>query len=121
MVGFLSYYEFRGGKEFLEAASKTAEWVIKNFGPIEEESAKFLTVGDLDGGTNVAIIGQLIRLYRHTGNEDLIKFVSGVIQYYAPIQKMISSGEPVLTHPYMLCSDPARPHTLLPAPYPLLW
>jgi DUF1680 family protein len=104
MVGFLSYYEFRGGKEFLEAATKTADWVIKNFGPIKDKNARFLTVGDLDGGTNVAIIGQFIRLYRHTGNEALIDFVSQVIQYYAPIQKMISSGEPVLTHPYMLCA-----------------
>lgn len=104
MVGFLSYYEFRGGSEYLDAASRIADWVIKNFGPIEDENAKFLTVGDLDGGTNTAIIGQFIRLYRHTGNEALLEFVGQVIEYYAPIQRMISSGEPELTHPYMLCA-----------------
>jgi len=104
MVGFLSYYEYRGDRNFLVAASKVADWIMDNFGPIENKDATFLTVGDLDGGTNVAIIGQFIRLYRHTGNEKLIEFVGQVIDHYAPIQKMIDTGEPVLTHPYMLCA-----------------
>ena len=79
MVGFLSYYEFRGDEKYLDAASKVAEWVIKNFGPIENKDAKFLTIGDLDGGTNVAIIGQFIRLYRHTGKKELICFLAKVL------------------------------------------
>lgn len=102
ITGFLSYYEFRGNGKFLEAASRVAAWILKNYGPIVDENARFLIEGDLDGGTNVAVIGQLVRLYRYTGNEELIEFVGQVLQHYAPIQRMISTGEPELTHPYML-------------------
>ena len=102
LTGFLSYYEFRGDEKYLEAASHVAGWIVEEFGPIENENARFLTVGDLDGGTNVAVIGQLVRLYRHTGNEKLTEFVGQVLEHYIPIQRMISTGVPELTHPYML-------------------
>jgi hypothetical protein len=102
MTGFLSYYEFRGDDKFLEAASRVAAWIVKTHGPIKNENAPFLVMGDLDGGTNVAVIGQMVRLYQHTGNKDLIEFVRQVVEHYPPIQRMLSSGEPELTHPYML-------------------
>jgi len=43
-----------------------------------------------------------MRLYRHTGNSDLIEFVEQVITYDPMIQQMLSSGKPYLAHPYML-------------------
>jgi DUF1680 family protein len=100
MIGFLTHYELRGERASLEAASRVGDWIVKTYSPIESEQARFLQRGI--GFTNIAIIGQLVRLHRHTGNEDLLEFVGQVIQHYPPIQQMLSSGEPFLIHPYML-------------------
>jgi DUF1680 family protein len=99
--GLLSRYEFRGDCESLEAASRVGQWVVKTYSPIEEEDAVFFDAGE-NGFTNVVVIGQLVRLYRHTNNADLIEFVRQVIQHYPPIQRMQSSGEPEQGHGYML-------------------
>jgi uncharacterized protein len=98
LIGFLTHYEFRREGASLEAASRLGSWILKTYGPIEDKNARFFK-GRL---MNVVVIGQLVRLYRHTGNEDLLEFVRQVIQYYPPIQQMLSSGEPYLAHPYML-------------------
>jgi len=98
MIGFLTHYELRGERASLEAASGVGDWIVKSYSPIE--NGRFLKRGI--GFTNIAVIGQLVRLYRHTGNEDVIEFVGKVIQYYPPIQQMLTSGEPFLIHPYML-------------------
>ncbi|MHC4659938.1 MAG: beta-L-arabinofuranosidase domain-containing protein, partial [Planctomycetota bacterium] len=73
----------------------------KTYSPIEDEKARFFVAGE-DGFTNVVVIGQLVRLYRHTANEDLIEFVRQVIRHFGPIQRMRSSGEPERGHGYML-------------------
>ena len=65
-------------------------------------NSPFLKSKITGGFTRVVNIGQLVRLYRHTGNDELIEFVRQVIQYYPPIQQMLSTGEPFLVHPYML-------------------
>ena len=100
MIGFLTHYELRGERASLEAASRVGDWVVKTYSPIESEQARFLQSGI--GFTNIAVIGQLVRLYRHTGNEELVEFVRQVIQHFPPIQQMLSSGKPYLVHPYML-------------------
>jgi len=98
MIGFLTHYELRGDRASLEAASRVGDWVVKTYSPIED--GRFLRGGI--GFTNIAVIGQLMRLHRHTGNEDLAGFVGEVIEGCQPIQQMLSTGEPFLTHPYML-------------------
>ena len=100
--GLLTHYELRGEGASLEAASRVGAWIVKNYGPIKDKNASFFQ-GRVTGGlTRVVIIGQLVRLYRHTGSEELVEFVGQVIQHYPPIQRMLSSGEPYLVHPYML-------------------
>jgi DUF1680 family protein len=96
MIGFLTHYEFRGIRASLEAASRIGSWIVKANGPIKDKNSSFFVL------TKVVNIGQLVRLYRHTGNEELLEFVGQVIQYYPPIQQMLSTGEPFLAHPYML-------------------
>ena len=98
MIGFLTHYELRGERASLEAASGVGDWIVKTYSPVED--GRLLRSGI--GFTNTAVIGQLMRLHRHTGNEDALEFVGKVIQYYPPIQQMLSSGEPFLIHPYML-------------------
>jgi DUF1680 family protein len=102
MIGLLTHYELRGEKASLDAASGVGKWIAKNFGPIEDSNARFLNSEITGGFTRVVNTGQLIRIYRHTGNEELLDFVRQVIQYYPPIQKMLASGKPYLMHPYML-------------------
>lgn len=102
MIGLLTHYELRGERASLETASGVGTWIVMTYGPIEDKNARFFQ-GRVTGGlTRVVVIGQLVRLYRHTANEDLIEFVRQVIQHYPPIQQMLSSGEPYLVHPYML-------------------
>ena len=98
LIGLLTHYELRGECASLEATSRLGDWIVQTYGPIQDENALFFQ----GGLTNVVVIGQLVRLYRHTRNEDLVEFVRQVIQYYPPIQQMLSSGEPYLAHPYML-------------------
>jgi len=102
LIGLLTHYELRGERASLEAASGVGTWIVKTYGPIEKRNSSFFQ-GRITGGlTRVVVIGQLVRLYRHSGNEDLLEFVRQVIQFYPPIQQMLSSGEPILIHPYML-------------------
>jgi DUF1680 family protein len=108
--GLLTHYEFRGDRDSLETASRIGDWLLKTYSPVESERARFFNAGESghtaedQGFTNVVVIGQLVRLYRHTNNEDLLEFVGQVIQHYAPIQRMRSSGEPEMAHGYMLCA-----------------
>jgi DUF1680 family protein len=102
MIGFLTHYELRGESASLETATRVGEWIVKTYGPIDSKKEIFFQ-GRITGGlTRVVVIGQLVRLYRHTGNKDLIEFVGQVIQHYRPIQRMLSNGKPILAHPYML-------------------
>jgi DUF1680 family protein len=102
MLGFLTHYEFRGEPASFEAASKIGKWIVKTFSPTEMMEDAFLTNEVTGGMTNIVIIGQLMRLYTITRNEDLIAFVQTVIEKYPPIKEMLASGDPFLFHPYML-------------------
>jgi len=104
MIGFLTHYELRGERASLEAASRIGAWIVKTNGPVEEKNSSFMDGEANDGMTNVVVIGQLVRLYRHSGNEDFLEFVRQVIQHYPPIRQMLSSGVPYLFHPYMLAA-----------------
>jgi DUF1680 family protein len=102
MIGFLTHYEFRGEQASLESAAAIAEWIMTTFTPENDTDRRFLNCEVTGGMTNAVIIGQLMRLYQHTGNTDLLEFVRKVIQHYPPIQQMLTSGNPFLFHPYML-------------------
>lgn len=100
--GLLTHYELRRAPQSLEAASAIGNWIIKTYGPLTHSSDPFLKGDVIDAFTNVVVIGQLVRLYKHTGDQHFLDFVQELIRYYPPIQQMISSGEPYLIHPYML-------------------
>jgi len=74
MIGFLTHYELRQERASLEAASGVGDWIVKTYSPIED--GRFLRSGI--GFTNIVVIGQLVRLYRHTANEDMLEFVEQV-------------------------------------------
>ena len=102
MIGLLTHYELRGEPASLECATRIADWVLQTYSPIDSDEAAF--IGQGRGFTNVAVINQLMRLYKHTGNEKLCNFVDSVIQHFEPLRKMMETGEPHIAHPYMLCA-----------------
>jgi len=101
LTGLLTHYECYGDRVSLEAAGRLGEWILQAYGPIEDKSARFFE-GVEDGKCNMTVVGQLLRLYRHTGNENLIDFVCHAAQHYPLVGQMRSSREPVLTQAYML-------------------
>lgn len=100
MIGFLTHYELRGDRDSLEAASRIGDWIVKTHNPNDDEFESFLRSGI--GFTNVAVIGQMVRLHRHTGNEGALEFAGKVIKHYPPIKQMAYDAKPFLIHPYML-------------------
>lgn len=102
MIGFLTHYEFRKEPASLDAASAIGHYIIHTFNPEKDQERQFLKCRVTGGMTNAVIIGQLMRLYRHTQENDLLKFVRRVIDHYPPIRQMLDTGEPFLFHPYML-------------------
>jgi len=100
--GLLTHYELRDSEASLDAATAIGKWIIETYGPLTKSSDPFLKGEIIDAFTNVVVIGQLVRLYQYTGNQGYLDFVGQCIQYYPPIQEMLTSGEPYLIHPYML-------------------
>lgn len=102
MIGFLTHYELRGERSSLEAASGVGKWIVKRYGPVTGKNPEFLD-GNTNGGfTNAVVIGQLVRLFRHTGDKEVLDFVKQVIQHFPPLKQMLATGDPYLFHPYML-------------------
>lgn len=102
MIGFLTHYEMRNSSASLEAASKIGNWIVKKYSVDKESYNKFIGVRVTGGFTNVVVIGQIMRLYRHTGNMEYLEFVKQIIDIFPPIQQMLSTGKAFLFHPYML-------------------
>jgi hypothetical protein len=94
----------RGIAASLEAATSIGNWIVNEYAPLKEKGLSFIQGRTNGGFTNVVIIGQMTRLYRHTGNNECLDFVRQVIDVFPPIQQMLSTGEPYLFHPYMLCA-----------------
>jgi DUF1680 family protein len=102
MIGFLTHYELRGDLESLQAASRIADWIVNTFGSDDKMKNDFARGEIINGMTNMVIIGQIMRLYRHTGDKIHLEFVDKVIQNYPPARDMVTTGKPYLVHPYML-------------------
>jgi DUF1680 family protein len=100
--GLLTHYELRGNQESLEASEAIGSWIIQTYGPLTGSNDPFLNGEIIGAFTNVVVIGQLVRLFRHTGNRDYLDFTGQVIKHYRPVKQMLSTGEPYLIHPYML-------------------
>ena len=100
MIGLLTHYELRHERKSLECATRIGGWILQTYDPIDHDHADFLAQGR--GFTNVAIINQMMRLYRHTGKEELCGFVESVVQHFEPLRNMKKTGQPHIVHPYML-------------------
>ena len=101
ITGWLTKYQCSGDKRCLHAAEKAGKWVMSTYGPIANSSSEFYK-GAHNGGCNVDIIDQLVRLYDITNNPTYIRFVEDVIEHYPPLRQMRDTRTPVLTHAYVI-------------------
>lgn len=95
LTGWLTHYELMQDEESLSAAAKVGEWIVETYGPVESKDAWFFK-GALDGGCNIDVIGQLVRLYEFTGSQGLLNFVGQAIEQYPAIQTMRETGKAVI-------------------------
>jgi len=101
ITGWLTHYETFGDAASLAAAKRAGRWLIKHYGPIDADHRRFFR-GAWGGGCNVDVAGQLVRLYRHTGDDAFRAFAASAIAQYPPIQTMRETRRPPLTHAYVL-------------------
>ena len=104
LVGFLTHYELRGSESSLHAAENIGNWAVRTYAPIIDGKNELVSGEMVDGFTRVVIIGQLLRLYKHTQNRAFLDLVSGVIRHFPPTKQMLTTDKPYLIHPYMLAA-----------------
>ena len=82
-------------------AIKAAQWLMTEYGPINNPNATFYK-GDHWGGCNVDVIDQFIRLNHINSDTNYINFVENIVSYFKQINIMRQTGEPMLIHSYVL-------------------
>ena len=100
--GLLSHYEYRGNRQSLETASRLGAYILANYSPPNAKMDLFK--GAWAGGCTVDVIDQLVRLYRHTGNDGYLKLAGYASANFGPIEEMRARQVPVLSHAYVLCA-----------------
>ncbi len=76
MVGLLTYYRYTGNTAALEACRKTADLLIRTFGPGKKS---ILSAGTHVGMASTAVLRQIVLLYRYTGDERYLEFARYIV------------------------------------------
>jgi hypothetical protein len=85
----------------LSAAAKAGDWLVRTYS-VSDTGERGFFHGVHDGGCNVDLIDQLVRLYGATGQKQFLNFARDVDANYAAIKTMRESGKAVEVHPYVL-------------------
>jgi hypothetical protein len=101
IYGLLTNFEEMGQPASLSAATKAGDWLVKDYVMSDAVEHGFFR-GAVDGGCNVDLIDQLVRLYGATGQKQFLDFVQAVDGSFPAIKTMRESGKAVETHPYVL-------------------
>ena len=102
LTGMLSAYEYCGWRRGMEVARGVGDWIADTYLP--EKNRPRLLRGAWQGGCTIDVLGQLMRLHRHTGNPAYLRLGDYISQNYTPIREMRETGQPVYTHAYVLCA-----------------
>jgi hypothetical protein len=103
MTGLLTHYEVHHDKSSLDAAVKCGEWLIHQYGMVSGPDHPFYH-STMDGGVNVSIVDQVIRLYRCTGDRKFLEFALSIVSHFPPITRMRITHQAPLWHAYNLTS-----------------
>lgn len=99
LTGLITHYEQLNNKDSLISAKRTGEWIINNYEVVKDSKDAFFKSAH-NGGCNVDIIDQLIRLYKHNKKKEILKFVKAISKHYPPIKKMRNSGKVLIELPF---------------------
>ena len=79
--------------------------MVAAYSPIDENHKQFFAEHRSGRFTvNEMVLDQLVRLYRHTGDEQFLDFSGRIVAHAPRLEKMRRSGDPILMHAYVLSS-----------------
>ncbi len=100
LAGLTTHYETQGDARSLEAAERLGRHILTRYGPPEPRQS--ITAGAWSGGCTVDVLDQLVRLWRHAGDDRYLELGERISAGYAPIRAMRATGELHYTHAYVL-------------------
>jgi DUF1680 family protein len=103
MTGLLTHYEVFQEQASLEAAARCGEWLLRRYGTVSAADHPFYH-STMEGGVNVSIADQLVRLYRCTRDRRFLEFASSVLSHFSPIVRMRSAPQAPPWHAYNLAA-----------------
>lgn len=79
LIGLLTYYQYTGNAEALEACKKIGDLLMKVFGPGEKN---IVSAGTHKGMAATSVIEPIVMLYRFTGDEKYLEFGKEIVEAY---------------------------------------
>lgn len=100
VTGMMSRYEYMGDRKAFDTARQVGQYIVERYAPPDPK--KNILRGAWGGGCTVDVLGQLMRLWRHTRDDGYLKIGRYISENYGPIQKMRETGKIHYTHAYVL-------------------
>lgn len=79
MLGLIAFYDISKDKKVLEAASKEADFLIKE---LNEKEAKIIKMGNHRGMAASSVLEPIIQLYVRTGNKTYLDFAEEIVRQW---------------------------------------
>ena len=103
MTGLLTHYEVSQNKAFLDAAVRSGEWLINQYGMVTDASNPFFHSPE-GGGVSANIVDELVRLYRFSSEQKFLEFALSVMAHFPPVLRMRETLKVPLVHAYTMLS-----------------
>lgn len=79
MLGLLAYYDLTGNKPALNAAARSADYLIKE---LSDKNIKIVTAGNHHGMAASSVLEPVVLLYSRTGNKKYLAFAENIVQQW---------------------------------------
>jgi len=91
MLGLLAYYDISKDKNALNAACKSANYLLSQVGP---ETANIIKTGNFRGMASSSVLEPIVLLYNHTGDKKYLDFAKYIVAQWetADGPKLISKA-----------------------------
>lgn len=95
LIGLLTYYQYTGNQNALEACKKAADLLLKTFGP---DKKNILSAGTHVGMAATSVLEPIVLLYNFTGDERYLKFALYIVDSWdspngpAILKSLLSHG-----------------------------
>lgn len=95
LIGLLTYYQYTGNQEALQACIKAADLLLKTFGP---DKKNIISAGTHVGMAATSVLEPIVMLYNFTGDERYLKFALYIVDSWdspngpAILKSLLSHG-----------------------------